>query len=93
MSYLSSTLSRTEASAVVTAAALTGNVMAATCAGTKCGPKQTAARCGACKAKPAACKASGPKAKGKAKAKCAAKCGAKCAPKSTAKCGACAPKK
>ncbi len=82
MNQLASTLSQTLASAIVTAAALSGNVMAA-CAPSKCGPKQTAAKCGACKAKPAACAASGAKAK----------CGAKCAPKCAAKSGGCAAKK
>lgn len=91
MSNLSSHLTKALASAVVTAAALSGNVMAATCAGAKCGPKTTAtkSKCGACGAKPVACSASGVKHKTKAKAK--AKCGAKCGaakPKCSAKCGA-----
>ena len=63
----------------LTAAALSGNVMAATCAGAKCGPKKMATKCGACGAKGAACAASSAKHKMKAKAKCGAKCGAKCA--------------
>lgn len=83
MNQLSSLLSRPLATAVVTAAALGGNAMAATCA-PKCAPRKTAAACGACKA-------SGPKAKVK-KAKCGA-CKAKCGA-CKAKCGAaCAAKK
>ena len=78
MRQLSSTLSRALASAVVTAAALSGPAMAATCAGAKCGPKPMAAKGG--------CKASAHKVK--AKAKTAGKCAAKCAPK----CGAMAGK-
>ena len=74
---LSSLLNKSLATAVVTAAALGGNAMAATCAA-KCAPKQTAAACGACKAG-----AHKTKAKAKAKAK-KAKCGA-----CKAKCGAC----
>lgn len=87
MNGLSSSIARTLASAVITVAALSGNVMAAGCAGAKCGPKQTtAAKCGACKAKCGACKpkcaASSAKAakarKSKAKrGACQAKCGAK----------------
>lgn len=86
MSMLSSHLSKALATAVVTAAALGGNAMAATCAGAKCGPKKVATKCGACGAKVAACGASGVKAGTKAKAK--AKCGA-----CKAKCGACGAKK
>lgn len=81
MSNLSSTLGKVLASAVVTAAAMGGNVIAATCAGAKCGPKQSATKCGACKA-------SGDKTKATTKAKAKAKCGA-----CKAKCGACAAKK
>lgn len=82
MNHLSSRIAKTLASAVVTAAALSGNVMAAGCAGAKCGPKQSMAKCGACKAKCGACKpkcasskAHAAKAK-KQKSKCGAKTGA-----------------
>jgi hypothetical protein len=85
MNHLSSTIAKTIASAVVTAAALSGNVMAAGCAGAKCGPKTNMAKCGACKAKCgaakpqcAASKAHAAKAKTK---RMKAKCGA-CAAKS-----------
>ncbi|OGB84681.1 MAG: hypothetical protein A2535_00555 [Burkholderiales bacterium RIFOXYD2_FULL_59_8] len=57
MNNLSSKIAKTIASAVVTAAALSGNVMAAGCASAKCGPKQSMSKCGACKAKCGACKA------------------------------------
>jgi hypothetical protein len=76
MSKLSSHLTKALAAAVVTASALGGNVMAATCAGAKCGPKKMAAKCGACGAKGAACAASGARHKMKAKTKCGA-CSAK----------------
>lgn len=83
MNHLSSRIAKTLASAVVTAAALSGNAMAAGCAGAKCGPKQSMAKCGACKAKCGACKpkcasskAHAAKAK-KHKSKCGA-CKAKC---------------
>jgi len=83
MNHLSSKIAKTLASAVVTAAALSGGAFAAGCAGTKCGPKSSMAKCGACKAKCGAtapqCAASKAKAK-KMKAKCGAskaKCGAK----------------
>ncbi|WP_422619482.1 hypothetical protein [Rhodoferax ferrireducens] len=83
MNHLSSTIAKTIASAVVTAAALSDNVMAAGCAGAKCGPKTNMAKCGACKAKCgaaqpqcAASKAHAAKAKAKKmKAKCGAKSG------------------
>jgi len=68
MSSLSATLSKTLASAVVTAAALSGRgIMCRACTTCKCGGAQaTAAKCGACGAKCGAkCGA------------CAAKCGAK----------------
>ena len=87
MSNLSFNLSKALASAVVTAAALTGgnNAIAAGCAGAKCGPaKSVTAKCGACKAKCGACKAGAHKAKHKLVHKAKAKCGAKC----SAKCGA-----
>ncbi|WP_156955485.1 hypothetical protein [Polaromonas glacialis] len=83
MSNLSSKIAKTIASAVVTAAALSGNVMAASCAGAKCGPKQATsskAKCGACKSKYAASSVKGSKNK-TVKAKCGA---------CSAKCGACA---
>ena len=84
MNHLSSTIAKTIASAVVTAAALSGNVMAAGCAGAKCDPKTNMAKCGACKAK---CGAAQPQcAASKAHA---AKAKAK---KMKAKCGACAAK-
>lgn len=59
MSSLSATLSRTLASAVVTAAALGGcSMMCRACGGRKCGSAQTtAAKCGACGAKCGACAA------------------------------------
>ena len=60
MNSLSSTLTRTLASAVVTAAALGGCAM--TCGARKCGASGMTQKCGACKAK---C--------GAYKAKCAAK--------------------
>jgi len=83
MNDLSSILSKTVATAIVTAAALSGNVMAAGCAGAACGAKQNMSKCGACKAKCGACK---PKCaasnahimkKKKSHAKCGA-CKAKC---------------
>jgi len=80
MTNLSSKIAKTIASAVVTAAALSGNVMAAGCAGSKCGPKQSMAKRGACKPKCAANKAHAAKAK-KQKSKCGA-CKAKCGAKS-----------
>lgn len=83
MSNLSSKIAKTIASAVVTAAALSGNVMAASCAGAKCGSKQTTAskaKCGAGKSKCAASSAKATKSK-TVKAKCGA---------CSAKCGACA---
>jgi len=82
MNNLSSKIAKTIASAVVTAAALSGNVMAAGCASAKCGPKQSMSKCGACKPQCAASKAHATKAK-KAKTKCGA---------CKAKCGACAAK-
>jgi hypothetical protein len=52
------TLSRTLASAVVTAAALGGcSMMCRACTGRKCGAQGVAQQCGACKAKCGACKA------------------------------------
>lgn len=57
MNHLSSKIAKTLASAVVTAAALSGGAFAAGCAGTKCGPKTSMAKCGSCKAKCGACKA------------------------------------
>lgn len=87
MNHLSSKIVKTLASAVVTAAALSGGAFAAGCAGTKCGPKSSMAKCGACKAKCgtampqcAASKAHKTYKTKKMKAKrgaCAAKCGAK----------------
>lgn len=77
MNQLSATLTRTLASAVVTAAALSGCAMACrACTGRKCGAQAVMQKCGACKAKCGACKA-------KCGA-CKAKCGA-----CKAKCGAC----
>lgn len=55
MNSLSSTLTRTLASAVVTAAALGGCAM--TCGARKCGASGMTQKCGACKAKCGACKA------------------------------------
>ena len=55
MISLSSALSRTLASAVVTAAALGGCAM--TCGAKKCGAGGMMHKCGACKAKCGACKA------------------------------------
>ncbi len=70
MSSLSATLSKTVASAVVTAAALSGcGMMCRACSSRKCGAQATAAKCGACGAK------CGAKC-GACKAKCGA-CGAK----------------
>lgn len=84
MRQLSTQIAKTLASAVVTAAALSGGAFAAGCAGTKCGPKTSMAKCGACKAK---CGAAKPQcAASKAHA---AKAKAK---KMKAKCGACAAK-
>ena len=58
MNSLSSTLSRTLATAVVTAAALGGCAMTCRgCTGRKCGAQTTAQKCGACKAKCGAVKA------------------------------------
>jgi len=85
MNHLSSKIAKTLASAVVTAAALSGGAFAAGCAGTKCGPKSSMAKCGACKAKCGAampqCAASKPHKAKKMKAKCGA-CKAKCGAKS-----------
>lgn len=55
MNSLSSTLARTLASAVVTAAALGGCAMM--CGAKKCGAGASAQACGACKGKCGACKA------------------------------------
>ena len=55
MNSLSSTLTRTLASAVVTAAALGGCAM--TCGARKCGASGMTQKCGACKVKCGACKA------------------------------------
>lgn len=89
MNHLSSKIAKTLASAVVTAAALSGGAFAAGCAGTKCGPKSSMAKCGACQAKCGAampqCAASKAHKAKKMKAKCGA-CKAKCGAKS----GACA---
>jgi hypothetical protein len=58
MTSLASTLSKTLASAVLTAAALGGcGMMCRACGGRKCGAQATAATCGACSAKCGACKA------------------------------------
>ena len=59
MSSLSATLSKTLASAVVTAAALSGcGMMCRACSSRKCGGAQApSARCGACGAKCGACAA------------------------------------
>ena len=59
MSSLSATLSKTLASAVVTAAALSGcGMMCRACSSRKCGGAQaTSAQCGACGAKCGACAA------------------------------------
>lgn len=69
MNQLSSKIAKTLASAVVTAAALSGGAFAAGCSGTKCGPKSSMAKCGACKAKKMKTKC------GACKAKCGAKSG------------------
>lgn len=56
MTSLSSTLTRTLASAVVTAAALGGcSMMCRACTGRKCSAQTAAQKCGACKAKCGAC--------------------------------------
>lgn len=56
MNNLSSTISKTLASAVVTAAALGGCAMACrACTGRKCGAQSAMQKCGACKAKCGAC--------------------------------------
>ena len=85
MNQLSSKIAKTLASAVVTAAALSGGAFAAGCAGTKCGPKSSMAKCGACKAKCGAampqCAASKAHKAKKMKTKCGA-CKAKCGAKS-----------
>lgn len=58
MNSLSSTLTKTLASAVVTAAALGGCAMTCrSCTGRKCGAQGMMHQCGACKAKCGACKA------------------------------------
>lgn len=74
MATLSSTLTRTLASAVVTAAALGGCSMM--CGARKCAGGTTMQKCGACKAKCGACKAKCGACKAKCGA-CKAKCGAK----------------
>ncbi|MDE1926159.1 MAG: hypothetical protein KGL18_02485 [Burkholderiales bacterium] len=68
MNGLSYRLAQALASAVVTAAALSGNAFAATCAGAPCAPRAGAAKCGACKARGAtAAHKARAKAKGAAK--------------------------
>lgn len=58
MLTLSSSLTKTLASAVVTAAALGGCAMnCRACGGSKCGATSTMQKCGACKAKCGACSA------------------------------------
>ena len=57
MNSLSSSLARTLASAVVTAAALGGCAMM--CGAKKCGAGASAQACGACKGKCGACKGKG----------------------------------
>lgn len=69
MNSLSSTLTKTLASAVVTAAALGGCAMSCrACSGRKCGAHGMMQKCGACKANCGACKAKC----GACKAKCGA---------------------
>lgn len=81
MNQLSSKIAKTLASAVVTAAALSGGAFAAGCAGNKCGPKSSMAKCAAkCGPKSSMTKCGACKAK-KMKAKCGA-CKAKCGAKS-----------